>query len=123
MKLNRLVAIIAVAAMVVPAVAQKSAADLDKKEKAMLAQLEKKYTTAKADYAKKPATKPAYIKATLAYADAVLVSPALGPREKYPKSLRLYREVRSVDPSNKSAKSNIDLIEGIYKSMGRPIPK
>lgn len=104
---------------------KKSMADMDKEELAMLGKLEKSYVEAKAVNFKKPspAAKKTYLAAALKYADAVLISPALGPKDKYPKSLRVYREVRKVEPTNKAAKEKIDLIEGIYKSMGRPIPK
>lgn len=100
--------------------------DLDKKELAMLAGLEKKHVAAEAAYKKKPTDaklKKAHIEAATKLADAVLVSPALPPREKYPKSLRLYRGVVKIDAKNAHAKKQIDLIEGIYRSMGRPIPK
>jgi len=101
------------------------AAKLDQKELAMLKGLEKTYSAAKAKSLKAPKDaklKKDYVGATLKYADAVLVSPALSPKEKYPRSLKLYREARKVDPKNAHAKENIDLIEGIYKQMGRPIP-
>lgn len=100
--------------------------DLDKKELAMLAGLEKKHVAAEAAYKKKPTDaklKKAHIEAATKLADAVLVSPALPPREKYPKSLRLYRGVKKIDAKNAHAQKQIDLIEGIYRSMGRPIPK
>lgn len=98
---------------------------LDAKELAMLKSLEAKQVAAKAKFVKAPkdaAMKKAYIGSTIKLADAVLVSPALAPRAKYPKALKHYREVRKVDPKNAHAKQQIDLIEGIYKSMGRPIP-
>lgn len=64
-----------------------------------------------------------HVTATLSLADAVMVSPALPPKEKYPRALRLYREALSYDAKNRKAREGRDLIEGIYKSMGRPIPK
>jgi hypothetical protein len=96
-----------------------------KEEKALLAKLEKSYSTAKTSHAKQASakTKKTYIEATLAYADAVMYSKTLGPKVQYPKALNLYREVLKVDPKNKHAKDNKEMIEGIYKSMGRPIPK
>lgn len=99
--------------------------DIDKKELAMLAGLEKTQLSAKAAYAKKPKdakVKKAYIDATMKLADAELVSPALLPKVKYPRSLRHYREIRKVDPKNAKANEQIALIEGIYRSMKRPIP-
>jgi hypothetical protein len=57
------------------------------------------------------------------YGNVALTSSALTPKEKYPLSLQMYREVLRLDPKNKEAKSNKELIEGIYKQMGRPVPK
>lgn len=113
-------------ALATPVIAQKKTmADLDKEEVAMLGRLERAYVAARLKNEKAPSApaKKAYLGAALKYADAVLVSPALGPKDKYPKALRVYREVKNVDPANKAAKEKIELIEGIYKSMGRPIPK
>lgn len=95
-------------------------------EQKKLAALEKAYTQAKTAYAKNPkdgAAKKKLVACATSYADTVLVSPALKPTEKYPKALSLYREILRLDPKNKNAASNRDLIESIYKSMGRPIPK
>lgn len=100
-------------------------ADLDKKELAMIKGLEDKNTAARKAFFKSPKDpklKKAYVAATWKHAEAVLVSPALGPKDKYPRSLKLYREILKVEPSNKLAKERISLIEGIYKSMGRPVP-
>lgn len=106
--------------------AQAKLSDMDKKELAMLAGLEKKHVAAEAAFKKKPADaklKKTHLDAARKLADAVLVSPALAPKDKYPKSLRLYRGIVKVEPKNAHAKKQIDLIEGIYRSMGRPIPK
>ena len=46
----------------------------------------------------------------------------LPPRMKYPSALKAYRQVLTVDKANKKAQTNIATIEGIYKSMGRPVP-
>ncbi|HRF60855.1 MAG TPA: hypothetical protein PLH94_13195 [Fimbriimonadaceae bacterium] len=95
-------------------------------EKAKLAGLEKTYTAAKAKFtksAKDAKVKKTYLDAANALADATMRSAALSSKEKYPKALRLFREVLKVDPANKMAMENRDMIEGIYKSMGRPIPK
>lgn len=95
-------------------------------EQKKLASLAKAYTQAKSNYAKNlkdGAAKKKLVACATSYADAVLVSPALKPTEKYPKALSLYREILRLDPKNKNAASNRDLIESIYKSMGRPIPK
>lgn len=98
---------------------------LDKKELAMLKGLENEQATAKSKFDKAPkdaTAKKKYVVATMKLADAQLVSPALPPRQKYPKSLRNYRLALKLDPKNTKAKENIALIEGIYKQMGRPIP-
>jgi len=72
--------------------------------------------------------KSAEIKATLAdallaKADSIMYDDSLPPRTKYPDALRTYRHVLTVDKDNKKAQANIATIEGIYKSMGRPIPQ
>lgn len=96
------------------------------KEKAKLAKLEKAYLAAKSAFGKdkkNAAKKKAYVQATVAYGTATMNSPALAPKDKYPKALRLYREALAIDPKNAEAKENKATIEGIYRSMGRPIPK
>jgi len=64
-----------------------------------------------------------YLKATLELAKETMTSLALSSKEKYPKALRLYREVLEEDPDNPEALKWKNEIETIYKSMGRPIPK
>lgn len=44
------------------------------------------------------------------------------PRLKYRAALGDFRRALKLDPANAKAKQNVALIEGIYKSMGRPIP-
>ncbi|MCW5935881.1 MAG: hypothetical protein KIT11_01055 [Fimbriimonadaceae bacterium] len=103
--------------------AQAASIQADKKK---LEALDKKYTAAKAAYGKRKddaAARKAYVSATNDYGDAVLVAKSLTPKDKYPKALRLYREVLTVDPKNKHALENKKLIEDIYRSMNRPIPK
>lgn len=63
------------------------------------------------------------VEALLAKADAVMYDDSAPPRTKYPTALRTYRQVLTIDKDNKKAKSNVDTIEAIYKSMGRPIPQ
>ncbi len=97
-----------------------------KKLRAALSQAEKSYKDTKAKYTKNPkdaTAKKKYVDATVHFGTTTMNSPLLSPREKYPKSLRLYREALKVDPKNKEAANNIKLIESIYKQMGRPIPK
>lgn len=95
-------------------------------EQTKIAGLEKAYKAAKAISVKAPkdAKKRAvYVKATDDYAHAVMTAASLGAKEKYPRSLRLYREAKKVDPTDKEANKWIKTIEDIYRSMGLPIPK
>jgi tetratricopeptide (TPR) repeat protein len=90
---------------------------------------EKKYdeaiTQLEAAYKAKPApdVKKALADANLAKADAFMADENSPPRVKYPTALRAYREVLKYDKDNAKAKQNIATIEGIYKSMGRPVPQ
>jgi tetratricopeptide (TPR) repeat protein len=61
--------------------------------------------------------------AHLAKADSFMYNDALPPRMKYPQALRSYRTVLQYDKTNKKAQEGIATIEGIYKSMGRPVPQ
>jgi len=67
--------------------------------------------------------KKARIDAHLKYASYFMYESTLPPKEKYPSALRQYRLVATIDPANEEAKQNINLIEGIYNQMGRPIPQ
>lgn len=69
------------------------------------------------------AIKAALASANLALGDATMANEQLPPRGKYPVALRAYRKVLEFDKSNKKAAQNIATIEGIYKSMGRPVPQ
>lgn len=96
------------------------------KDRLALVQAEKAYVAAKKAYTtdpKTPATRKRYVDATVGYGTKTMLSPLLAPKEKYPKALRLYREALQVDPANKEALENKAMIEQIYKSMNRPIPK
>lgn len=104
-----------------PALAQDEA-----KAKAELAKIEKAYKAAKTAFEKKPkdaAVKKTYVASTVKFGTATMLSPALGPRQKYAGALKLYREALKVDPKNKEALNNKKMIEDIYTQMGRPIPK
>lgn len=63
-----------------------------------------------------------YIAAGNRFATGTMTADALPPRTKYRDALRLYREVLKVDPANKEAKNNSQMIIDIYKSMNRPVP-
>jgi hypothetical protein len=90
---------------------------------------EKKYdeaiTQLEAENKAKPRAdvKKALAEANLAKADSFMYNDALPPRAKYPTALRAYREVLKYDKENKKAQQGIATIEGIYKSMGRPVPQ
>lgn len=97
-----------------------------KKARADLAAAKAKYTKTKAAFKASPknaAAKKAYVDATVNYATTTMMSGVLTPKEKYPTALALYREALKTDPNNKEAKNNAKMIEDIYRSMGRPIPK
>ena len=70
-----------------------------------------------------PAVKQAQISAHMQYANYFMYETNLPPHEKYPSALKEYRLVAQIDPTNAEAKQNIDLIEGIYNQMGRPVPQ
>ena len=91
-----------------------------------LQQLEKAYVTAKAELAKKPKDKKVkdkFVVAGVKFGHESMMSPDLGPRIKYKQALKIYSEVLKVDPKNPVARQETDLIVGIYKQMGRPVPK
>jgi tetratricopeptide (TPR) repeat protein len=67
--------------------------------------------------------KAAFAETYLAKGDSFMYNDALPPRMKYPQALRAYRKVLEYDKTNKKAQSGIATIEGIYKSMGRPVPQ
>jgi acyl-coenzyme A synthetase/AMP-(fatty) acid ligase len=108
-----------------PAIAQKGAPTNDKEEAVMLKALEAKCVTARKAFfknSKDAKLKKTYVSATFNYAEAVLVTPTLGPKDKYPKALSLYREVLKTDPKHTKAKAQANTIIKIYKDMGRPVP-
>lgn len=99
-------------------------------EKAKKQIAEKKYDEAitALETAHKANSKSAEIKKALADAylgkgDSMMYNESLPPRMKYPGALKAYRSVLTYDANNAKAKQNIATIEGIYKSMGRPIPQ
>ena len=65
----------------------------------------------------------ALVDALLAKGDSFMQNDAVPPRVKYPTALKAYRQVLQYDKANKKAQQNIATIEGIYKSMGRPVPQ
>jgi len=84
------------------------------------------YEKSKAAFEKAPSdanAKEEYVKATVGYATITMNSPTLGSKDKYPGALKLYREALTADPKNEVATNNAKMIEDIYKSMGREVPK
>jgi tetratricopeptide (TPR) repeat protein len=67
--------------------------------------------------------KKAMAEALMGQGDSYMYNDKLPPFRKYPTALRSYRRVLAVDKTNQKAKDNIAMIEGIYKSMGRPVPQ
>lgn len=101
-------------------------ADAPKEPSASIEELKKAYEAAKPSDGKTPEDPKAVetlVKATNAYAYAVMTDEALPPREKYPQSLKLYRESQKLDPKDAESAKWVKEIEDIYKSMGRPIPE
>lgn len=103
------------------------AEDVTAKAKALMK--EKKFDEAikllEEDFAK---SKSAAVKTVLADAhvangNSLMYNEALPPMRKYPAALREFRAALKYDGENKKAKANIDTIESIYKSMGRPVPQ
>lgn len=66
--------------------------------------------------------KKKYVVATVKLGTATMMSEKIDRKVKYADALKLYREALKVDPTNAEAMNNKELIEGIYKSMKRPIP-
>ena len=87
--------------------------------------LQKKAQQIEAQYKKKPNPK---LRSQLAEADyqyghALMMDNALSPRLKYRQSLAALRQALKLNPQHKQAKADKDLIEGIYRQMGRPVPQ
>lgn len=89
-----------------------------------------KYEEAVADldaaYQKNPKSaelKKALAGAHFAQGQATMKNEQLPPMRKYPAALRSFRKAVALDPGHAEAKSNIQTIEDVYKSMGRPVPQ
>ncbi len=120
--MKRVVALILALITIVCAFAQQGSGP----NKAELAKLQKTYATAKAAYTRSPkraGLKKKYVDATVAYGTGTMTTPALPTKSKYKDALRIYREALKLDPTNKEAKSNSDMMIRIYKQLGRPVPK
>lgn len=98
----------------------------EKEARATLARLEKAQSMTSRAYLAMPGDKKirgAHVAATNALALQWMSMDSIPAREKYRNALKLYREVLKVDPSNAEAQKWIQTIEGIYRQLGRPIPK
>lgn len=69
------------------------------------------------------AIKAALAESYLAFGDFNMFNEQMPPFRKYPAALRSYRKVLEFDKTNRKASANIATIEGIYKSMNRPVPQ
>lgn len=67
--------------------------------------------------------KTALANAHYVYGESLMNNAQLPPMRKYPGALRQFRQTLAYDANHKQAKENIALIEGIYRSMGREVPK
>ncbi len=97
-----------------------------KKDAADLAKLGKQRDAAKLAMTKHPGNQKqthSFVEINDVYANKTMTAAWLTPHEKYSKALKLYRESLKADPHDAEAKKWVDMIESIYKSMGRPIPK
>jgi hypothetical protein len=89
-------------------------------------ELAKKVSDLEAAYAKNPsdaATKNQLVTATYEYGHTVMTDPNLSPRVKYRTALKQFRRVMELDPSHQQAGTEKEMIENIYRQMGRPIPQ
>lgn len=85
-----------------------------------------KMTAARAAYMKakaNPARKKAYAASLASLAHATMMDESQPPAKRYPAALKLANQALSLDPKNKTALADKKAIEGVYKQMGRPIPK
>jgi len=122
MKGNRIALALAAAAVLFaadPAVQEARKQIADKKYDEAISSLESAYKK----NPKATDVKQALADAWLAKADSFMNDASMPPRMKYPGALKAYRQVLAYDKANKKAQDQIATIEGIYKSMGRPVPQ
>jgi hypothetical protein len=67
--------------------------------------------------------KAAYVEATYTFGHAAMSDGQKDPRIMYRAALALYRRALAVDPSHQPSLDDKNMIESIYKSMGRPVPE
>src|SRR5579862_5186802 len=116
------VAALAIVSIVGSAVAQHGSEAEDRQQLKDCQAAYQKAQKALARHPKDPTVRRQFVVCTDRYATATMTSLVLGSHEKYPKALRLYREVLKIDPKNREAAANSKMIEDVYRSLGRPIP-
>ncbi|GEM_PF-808713 len=72
---------------------------------------------------KQAALKTALAETHTAYGEFFMFNEQMPPFRKYPAALRQFRKALEYSPDQKKAKEHVATIEGIYKSMGREVPK
>jgi TPR repeat protein len=91
-----------------------------------LSKAEKDYNASKKAFEKNKKDaklKKKYVDSTNTFALANMYSATLSTKVKYRNALKYFREVLSVEPKNKIAREQSDMIISIYQQMGLPIPK
>jgi tetratricopeptide (TPR) repeat protein len=119
-------AIIAAALFLIPSALPQTSDAQSKKDLALLSQLGKKRDMAKAflkQHPKDAQAKKRFLQANDKFAYETMNTDALSPKKKYPQALKLYRESLKTDPNDAEAGKWVQMIESIYRSMKRPIPK
>lgn len=97
--------------------------DASSKARLELESARKAYAQASAEFKSDPSTKTAFVDKTVALATTVMMSPEVDRKVKYKEALGLYRDALKLDPENKEALENSQMIEQIYTSMGKEVPK
>ena len=95
---------------------------VDKETLAKLTSAQKRADAAYKKNPKSPAVVKLYVESNNRHGLACMSTDALDRKVKYKMALADFRKVLRIEPNNKVAKSNADLIVSIYKSMGRPVP-
>ncbi len=89
------------------------------------APLDEKVAQLQAAYDKNPSdakAKTELASAVFENAQFYMYKSPLPPNQKYPKALALYRQTLELDPSKTEARDSIEMIESIYRSMGKEVP-
>jgi hypothetical protein len=88
--------------------------------------LAKKVSEAEARLAKKPSDpqlKKQLAEALYQQGQQIMLDDNLMPREKYGPALKLFDRALAMNPGHPGAKQSKEMIEGIYRQMGRPVPQ